>query len=228
MRGVILRLVRIPLVILSALTRNKEVNMKWSRPIRWRRNMFAIDFETVAAGDYWGVRDFSDIWQIGITRLSDGKTKTWTVRPLARHMEHPYWEWYEYQKWNRLTKMEVESAPTLPEVYREILHFIGVSGILVGHNAFGFDKLAWEQTLQAHNLPLTSHKWMDTKAEYKKLYPGKDMGHRLMNMVDRYTAMDYVEENMHDAGEDAKALALVMYAVNVHPNFHSIKNWEVR
>ena len=56
----------------------------------------------------------------------------------------------------------------------------------------------------------------------------KDMGHRLMNMVDRYTAMDYVEENMHDAGEDAKALALVMYAVNVHPNFHSIKNWEVR
>ena len=30
MRGVILRLVRIPLVILSALTRNKEVNMKWS------------------------------------------------------------------------------------------------------------------------------------------------------------------------------------------------------
>ena len=51
MRGVILRLVRIPLVILSALTRNKEVNMKWSRPIRWRRNMFAIDFETVAAGD---------------------------------------------------------------------------------------------------------------------------------------------------------------------------------
>ena len=85
-----------------------------------------------------------------------------------------------------------------------------------------------QKTIAAHNLPLTSHKWMDTKAEYKKLYPGEDMGHRLMNMVDRYTAMDYVEENMHDAGEDAKALALVMYAVNVHPNFHSIKNWEVR
>lgn len=190
--------------------------------------MFAIDFETVAAGDYWGVRDFSDIWQIGITRLSDGKTKTWTVRPLDKHMKNPYWEWYEYKAWGRFTKFDLFDKSNLRDVYQEILHFIGLNGVLIAHNAFGFDKLAWEQTLKAHNLPLTNHKWMDTKAEYKKLYPEKDMGHRLKDMVNRYTAMDYVEENMHDAGEDAKALALVLYSVNVNPNFHSIKDWERR
>ena len=195
-------------------------------PLKWKKNHFAIDFETVAAGDYWGVRDFSDIWQIGITRMSDGKTKTWTVRPIDKHMEHPYWEWYEYKEWGRLTKQEVESAPSLIDVYRDILKFIGLHGVLIAHNAFGFDKLAWEETLKAHNLPKTSHVWMDTKHEYKKVFPG-DIGHRLMHMVNRYTGTEYIEEEMHDAGEDAKALFRVLLCVNLDEQFN-LKNWERR
>lgn len=194
--------------------------------MKWKRNHFAIDFETVAAGDYWSVRDFSDIWQIGVTRMSDGKTKTWTVRPLDKHMDNPFWEWYEYKAWGRFTKFDLFNQPNLRDVYEEILHFIGLNGVLIAHNAFGFDKLAWEQTLKAHNLPLTNHKWMDTKLEYKKVYPG-DIGHRLKDMVNRYTGTEYIEEEMHDAGEDAKALFRVLLCINLNEHFN-LNKFETR
>ena len=44
-------------------------------------NVFTIDFETVAPENYFEIRDFSDIWQIGITRVSDGETRVWDVKP---------------------------------------------------------------------------------------------------------------------------------------------------
>jgi len=170
-------------------------------------NVFTIDFETVAPENYFEIRDFSDIWQIGITRVSDGETRVWDVKPHEKHYSLPYTEWFEYRKYSRNTKSKLANAKSLVDIYSEIIEFIGTDGVLIAHNAFRFDKPAWEQTLELHNLETTNHIWLDTKHEYAKVYPDKK--HRLKNMVEEYTNLTYDESkegDAHNAGWDSYAL----------------------
>ena len=170
-------------------------------------NVFTIDFETVAPENYFDIKDFSDIWQIGITRVSDGETKVWNVKPHEKHYSIPFNEWFEYRQYSRNTKSKLSNEKSLADIYPEIIEFIGTNGVLIAHNAFGFDKPAWEQTLKLHNLDITNHIWLDTKHEYAQVYP--DRKHRLKNMVEEYTNLTYDESkdgDAHDAGWDSNAL----------------------
>ena len=178
------------------------------------KNVYTIDFETVAKTGYFDIKDFSDIWQIGITRVEDGLTKVWNVRPHDKHYSTVFTDWFEFRKFSRLTKFDLEDEQSIADVYSEIIEFIGKDGVLIAHNAFKFDKLAWEQTLRLYNLPITNHIWLDTKHEYAKLYP--DRKHRLKNMLETYTDIEYDESSTghaHDAGWDAYALCEVYKAV---------------
>tara|TARA_B100000029_G_C17603650_1_gene966642 strand:- start:4001 stop:4561 length:561 start_codon:yes stop_codon:yes gene_type:complete len=170
---------------------------------------YTIDVETVAAAgeDYFKVGDFTDIWQVGITRVSDGETKVWNIKPTSAHYSHPRELWYEFAKWGRDAKARVTNKPELPEVYQEIIDFIGTDGLLIAHNV-SFDRSAWEQTLRLYGLDITNHDWFCSKDAFKEAYPGEPA--RLGDLVNRFTESEYIEEDMHDAGKDSYALYKVI------------------
>ena len=193
-----------------------EEFMELYRRARWLRsdNKFTIDVETVAASNnYFEEGDFSDIWQIGITNMRDGSTRVWTIRPHKKHYySKPFWKWYEFKEWGRNAKWKVRNKPELPEVYEEIIEFIGLGrfpdlGLLIAHNA-SFDRSAWEQTLELYGLDITNHDWFCTKEAYKKAFPNEPS--RLKDLVNKHTDSEYVEELMHDAGKDSYALYEVL------------------
>lgn len=181
-----------------------------------KKHVFTIDVETVAASDdYFGEGNFSDIWQIGITRVKDGSTRVWTIRPHQRHYSKPFWKWYEFKKWRRNAKWKVRNKPEFPQVYEEIIEFIGGEfdwhrmehTLLIAHNA-SFDRKAWEQTLELYGLLDTEPSWFCTKEAYKKSFPNEPS--RLKNLVNKHTDSEYVEKLMHDAGKDSYALYEVL------------------
>ena len=58
-------------------------------------NVFTIDFETVALRTTLMSKTLV-IFGNAITRVSDGETKVWNVKPHEKHYSLPYTEWFEY------------------------------------------------------------------------------------------------------------------------------------
>lgn len=164
----------------------------------------ALDFETANASR-------SSVCSIGLVKVADGEivdtyyslvnpNEPFDSRNIAVHGIHP---------------ADVHDAPMFPEVYEEILAFIG-SDPIVAHFA-QFDVNVLRSTVEKYTLPLLDNPYFCSCMLAKRLL--KLPSHKLNVVADHF---DFQFEH-HHALEDAIACAtIVIHMTNEHTTLHHL------
>jgi len=99
----------------------------------------------------------------------------------------------------------VANAPTFPEIWENLLPFLGCHHLVQHSN---FDKAAIAAACRAYDLPAPDLSWSDSVKIARQAWPEYkgNGGHGLAHLK---RALD-LEFTHHDAGEDARAAALVV------------------
>lgn len=153
----------------------------------------AIDVETANP-------DRSSICQIGVVRVENGTVgDSWTT------LVDP--ETY-FDDWNvdihGITASMVRGQPRFPDVVPRLLEFVGPR-IVASHTAF--DRVAIVRAHDRYNMVPPGWTWLDTARVTRRAWQQfADVGYGLANVA----AYCGIQFRNHDAGEDAKAAALVL------------------
>lgn len=154
-------------------------------------DFLAIDFETATSRR-------ASICEAGISLVKDGMvrdTRSWLVQP----------EGNEYSYWNiqihGIHPEDTAQAPTFPEVWAEIMHYLDEVPVLVAHNA-SFDISCIRHSLAHYGLPTPDVDYYCSLRAARNLYdfPSNKLG-------DLCSQFQIPEGTHHRAGDDAEMCA---------------------
>lgn len=153
----------------------------------------AVDVETANP-------DRSSICQVGAVRVEDG-----TIAQAWSTLVDP--ETY-FDAWNveihGITESMVRGQPRFPDAVARLRDLVG-SRVVASHTAF--DRVAIERAHDRYRLEAPAWTWLDTARVTRRAWPQfAETGYGLASVA----AHCGVEFRHHDAGEDAKAAALVL------------------
>jgi DNA polymerase-3 subunit epsilon len=170
----------------------------------------AIDVETANP-------DRSSICQIGIVRVQDGAiADTWTtlVDPEAY-----------FDSWNieihGITPEMVRGQPKFPDLTAHLGTFVGTN-VVASHTAF--DRVAIGRAHERYGISPPAWSWLDTASVSRRAWKDfADAGYGL----EAVAAHCGIHFRHHDAGEDAKAAALVLLRAIDDTKF-DVMGWQAR
>ncbi|MGI9356459.1 MAG: 3'-5' exonuclease [Rhizobiaceae bacterium] len=164
-------------------------------PLPQGENRFiALDVETSCG-------DSASICQIGLACVSnDGSIETWStfVDPMMPFAPFNI-------ELHGIDAETVKDAPTFPEIWPRI-HLLLAKHPMVQHSRF--DEYAINAACKAHGLPRPRLSWYNSVTVARNAWPELkgNGGHGLANLK-RYLNLEF---RHHDAGEDARAAAMVV------------------
>jgi DNA polymerase-3 subunit epsilon len=170
----------------------------------------ALDIETANP-------DQSSICQIGIAKYINGQL----VDELCLLIDPEDY----FDKWNidvhGITERMIEGKPTFPEVYEQVAGFLN-DALCVTHTHF--DRNAIHRVLARYNLPAMNISWLDSAKVTRRTWPElAQRGYGLANVCQK---IGY-EFKHHDALEDAKASAQVLFAA-IEESGLNLDEWLIR
>lgn len=132
---------------------------------------------------------------------------------------------YDFNKYNvavhGITEDMVADAPSMTDIYDELLAFIG-SNVLVSYT--NFDKRSLRGCAAEHNLPAPQMLWADANLMVKKKYP--DLAKQGSGLAKVCNAWGF-NFGHHDALEDAKACGFITTRILREHN-SSIHDWATK
>lgn len=167
-----------------------------------------IDFETAN-------NDITSICQIGVVLINDDViTKEWStlIKPSG-----------EFNSWNTkihgITAEAVKEAPDFLSIYDELIALLK-NKIVVSHGVF--DKSVLTKTQQLYGLdPHVNITWLDATRIVRNVLPQfTNNGYGLQNIAKHFS----LDTNPHDALDDAKTCALILYKL-LRQSQTSINDW---
>lgn len=170
-------------------------------------NFVTIDVETANS-------DVGSICQVGLAKYVNGKlidTYSTLVSPQTSFSRQNI-------EVHGITSSMVKDAPTMYDVYGQILKFIG-ENIIVSYT--NFDQRALNQSLENHNLPVPRLQWVDATVLVRRTCQRFAFkGYNLANVCKEWN----YQFDHHDALEDAKACGFITVTI-LRENSLSIEDW---
>ena len=155
----------------------------------------ALDVETANP-------DQSSICQIGLARYRGGKLDKELCLLIDPEDYFDPWHFAIHD----ISEEMIEGQPTFPEAYDQVSAFLD-GAICVTHT--GFDRNAIKKVIAKYKLPLLYIRWLDSAKVTRRAWPEfARSGYGLANVCKK---IGY-EFKHHDALEDAKACAQVLFA----------------
>ena len=174
------------------------------------RSFVAIDVETAST-------DPASICQIGLVCVEDGSVREcWTtlVDPQC-----------DFHSWNiaihGITPAMVAGEPRLPELADDLRKFVGAR-VVASHT--GFDRIALTRAYDRYGLECPEWSWLDTASVVRRTWKQfSKRGYGLASVA----AHCGIRFGHHDAGEDARAAALILVRAMDETGL-DIHGWMVR
>ncbi|MBU3580779.1 3'-5' exoribonuclease [Polynucleobacter sp. AP-Capit-er-40B-B4] len=156
-------------------------------------NFVVIDFETAN-------EDISSICQIGIVRYENG-IQVDAYESLVNPED--YFAGMNVSI-HGIEEEDVESAPTFPEIYKDVENFL--KGSLVLSHGW-FDRRALEKVIVKYGLSPINNPWLDTTRVVRRALPEYSRkGYGLQNLAKHFD----LSTKPHDALDDASTCAAVV------------------
>jgi DNA polymerase-3 subunit epsilon len=157
------------------------------------KSFVAIDVETANA-------DISSICQIGLVRVQDGIVRNgWTTLVDPECDFHP-----GNIAIHGITPSQVRGQPRFADLAGELRRFVGPR-VVASHT--GFDRVALARAYARYGLECPDWSWLDTTRVVRRTWPQfSKRGYGLA----RVAAHCGITFGHHDAGEDARAAALIL------------------
>lgn len=170
-------------------------------------NFVAIDVETANS-------DVGSICQIGLAKYLNGKLiDTYCTLVLPQTFFSG-----QNVEVHGITSSMVRDAPSMYDIYGQILKFIG-DNVVVSYT--NFDQRALIKSLEAHKLPVPELQWVDATVLVRKTcHRFAVKGYSLANVCKEWN----YQFNHHDALEDAKACGFITVTI-LRENSLSIHDW---
>jgi DNA polymerase III subunit epsilon len=158
-----------------------------------KRSFVAIDVETANT-------DPSSICQIGLVRVEDGFVRDcWTTLVDPECDFHP-----GNISIHGITPSTVREQPRFSDLTVELRRFVGPR-VVASHT--GFDRVALARAYTRYGLECPDWSWLDTARVVRRTWPQfSKRGYGLANIA----AHCGIAFGHHDAGEDARAAALIL------------------
>ncbi|WP_201590700.1 exonuclease domain-containing protein [Psychrobacter fozii] len=170
-------------------------------------NFVTIDVETANS-------DIGSICQIGLAKYLNGKlidTYCTLVAPQTSFSRQNI-------EVHGITSSMVKDAPSMHDIYGNILKFIG-ENIVVSYT--NFDQRALRQSLDNHKLPVPELQWVDATVLVRRTCQRFAVqGYNLANVCKEWN----YRFTHHDALEDAKACGFITVTI-LRENSLSIRDW---